>query len=141
LPIPIFDWGGAANARAQATYMQSVSTVRTSAINARSEVREAWHSYRTAYDVAKNYRDEIVPLRKFINDENLLRYNGMLIGIFELFADTRANIAAVSASIDAQRDFWLIETDLQITLTGTSPGGMASLTTSTLGGGGEAKGH
>jgi outer membrane protein, multidrug efflux system len=141
LPIPIFDWGGAANARAQATYMQSVSTVRASAINARSEVREAWHSYRTAYDVAKNYRDEIVPLRKFINDENLLRYNGMLIGIFELFSDTRANIAAVSASIDAQRDFWLIETDLQTALTGTSPSGMASLTASPSGGGGEAKGH
>jgi outer membrane protein, multidrug efflux system len=140
LPIPIFDWGGAANAKSQATYMQSVAKVRASAINARSEVREAWHSYRTAYDVAKNYRDEIVPLRKFINDENLLRYNGMLIGIFELFADTRANIAAVSASIDAQRDFWLIETDLQTALTGTSPGGMASLA-ATPAGGGEAKGH
>jgi outer membrane protein, multidrug efflux system len=140
LPIPIFDWGGAANAKSQATYMQSVAQVRASAINARSEVREAWHSYRTAYDVAKNYRDEIVPLRKFINDENLLRYNGMLIGIFELFADTRANIAAVSASIDAQRDFWLIETDLQTALTGTSPGGMASLA-ATPAGGGEAKGH
>jgi outer membrane protein TolC len=141
LPIPIFDWGGAANARAQATYMQSVSTVRASAINARSEVREAWHSYRTAYDVAKNYRDEIVPLRKFINDENLLRYNGMLIGIFELFSDTRANIAAVSASIDAQRDFWLIETDLQTALTGTSPGGMASLAAAPAGGGGNAAPH
>jgi outer membrane protein, multidrug efflux system len=105
LPIPIFDWGGAANAKSQATYMQSLAQVRASAINARSEVREAWHSYRAAHDIAKNYRDEIVPLRKFINDENLLRYNGMLIGIFELFADTRANIAAVSASIDALRDF------------------------------------
>jgi outer membrane protein, multidrug efflux system len=140
LPIPIFDWGGAANAKAQATYMQSVASVRASAINARSEVREAWHSYRTAYDVAKNYRDEVVPLRKFINDETLLRYNGMLTSIFELFSDTRANIAAVSASIDAQRDFWLIETDLQTALTGTSPGGMASLAAAPAGGG-EAKGH
>jgi outer membrane protein, multidrug efflux system len=141
LPIPIFDWGGAANAKARATYMQAVAQVRSSAINARSEVREAWHSYRSAYDVAKNYRDEIVPLRKFINDENLLRYNGMLIGIFELFADTRTNIAAVSASIDATRDFWLIETDLQTALTGTSPGGMASLTTAPAGASDEAKGH
>jgi outer membrane protein, multidrug efflux system len=141
LTIPIFDWGGAANAKSQATYMQSLAQVRASAINARSEVREAWHSYRAAHDIAKNYRDEIVPLRKFINDENLLRYNGMLIGIFELFADTRANIAAVSASIDALRDFWLIETDLQTALTGTSPGGMASLAAAPAGGGGEAKGH
>jgi outer membrane protein, multidrug efflux system len=141
LPIPIFDWGGAANARSQATYMQSVAQVRKSAITARSEAREAWHSYRTAHDIAKHYRDEIVPLRKFINDENLLRYNGMLISVFELFNDTRINIAAVSASIDALRDFWLIETDLQTTLTGTSPGGLASLQAGAAGGGAEAKGH
>ncbi len=141
LPIPLFDWGGASNARAQATYMQSVAQVRSSAINARSEVREAWHSYRTAHDIARHYRDEIVPLRKFINDESLLRYNGMLIGVFELFSDTRTNIAAVSASIDALRDFWLIETDLQTALTGTSPGGMAGLQAGAAAGGGEAKGH
>jgi outer membrane protein, multidrug efflux system len=140
LPIPLFDWGGAANARAQATYMQSVAQVRKSAITARSEAREAWHSYRTAHDIAKNYRDEIVPLRKFINDENLLRYNGMLIGVFELFSDTRTNILTVSASIDALRDFWLIETDLQTALTGTSPGGLAGLQPSAAAGG-EAKGH
>jgi outer membrane protein, multidrug efflux system len=140
LPIPLFDWGGAANARAQATYMQSVAQVRKSAITARSEAREAWHSYRTAHDIAKNYRDEIVPLRKFINDENLLRYNGMLIGVFELFSDTRTNILTVSASIDSLRDFWLIETDLQTALTGTSPGGLAGLQPSAAAGA-EAKGH
>ena len=141
LPIPIFDWGGAANARAQATYLQSVAQVRKSAITARSEAREAWHSYRTAHDIAKHYRDEIVPLRKFINDETLLRYNGMLIGVFELLSDTRTNILTVSASIDALRDFWLIETDLQTALTGTSPGGLAGLQNSAAAGGGEAKGH
>lgn len=141
LPIPLFDWGGATNARAQATYMQSVAQVHKSAITARSEAREAWHSYRTAHDIAKHYRDEIVPLRKFINDENLLRYNGMLIGVFDLITDTRTNIMAVSASIDALRDFWLIETDLQTALTGTSPGGLSGLQASAIGGGAEPKGH
>ena len=34
------------------------------AINARSEAREAYQSYRTAFDLAQHYRDEIVPLRK-----------------------------------------------------------------------------
>lgn len=141
LPIPIFDWGGAANARAQATYMQSVARVRDTAVTARSEAREAWHSYRTAHDVAKHYRDEIVPLRKFINDESLLRYNGMLIGVFELLSETRTNIAAVNSSIDALRDYWLVETDLHTALTGTSPGGMAGLQAAEAGGGGGAAPH
>ena len=78
IPLPIFDWGGARNARSKAMYLQSAARVREVAVKARSEAREAYHGYRTAYDLATHYRDEVVPLRKFINDELVLRYNGML---------------------------------------------------------------
>jgi outer membrane protein, multidrug efflux system len=142
LPLPIFDWGGASNARAQGVYLQSVARVRQTAINARSEAREAYHGYRTAYDVAVHYRDEVVPLRKFINDEVLLRYNGMLSSVFDLLGDMRTQIMAVNGAIEAQRDFWLADADLQTTLTGTSPGGLSSMKTTASGGGGESKaGH
>ncbi len=127
LPIPLFDWGSASNARAQGVYLQSVARVRETAINARSEAREAYHGYRTAYDVAVHYRDEVVPLRKFINDEVLLRYNGMLTGVFDLLADMRTQIMAVNGAIEAQRDFWLADADLQTTLSGTSAGGLSSM--------------
>jgi multidrug efflux system outer membrane protein len=140
LPLPVFDWGGAGNARAQGQYMQSVARVRETAIQARSEARESYHAWRTAHDLALHYRDEVVPLRKFINNELLLRYNGMLASVFELLADTRTSIAAVNASIEAQRDFWLADTDLQTTLTGTSAG-MAPLATGAAAGGSDAKGH
>jgi outer membrane protein, multidrug efflux system len=141
LPIPIFDWGGASTTRAQSVYMQSVARVRQTAVNARSEAREAYHGYRTAYDVAVHYRDEVVPLRKFINDEVLLRYNGMLASVFDLLGDMRTQIMAVNGAIEAQRDFWLADADLQTTLTGTSAGGLAGMKAST-GGGSEAKaGH
>ncbi|MDP3606513.1 MAG: TolC family protein [Polaromonas sp.] len=140
LPLPIFDWGGASNARAQGQYMQSVARVRETAIQARSEARESYHAWRTAHDLAMHYRDEVVPLRKFINNELLLRYNGMLASVFDLLADTRTSIAAVNASIEAQRDFWLADTDLQTTLTGTSAG-MAPLAAGVAAGGSEAKGH
>jgi outer membrane protein, multidrug efflux system len=141
LPIPIFDWGGANNARAQGVYMQSVARVRQTAVNARSEAREAYHGYRTAYDLAVHYRDEVVPLRKFISDEVFLRYNGMLLSVFDLLGDMRSNIMAVNSAIEAQRDFWLADADLQTTLTGTSAGGLSGMKAS-AGGGGEAKaGH
>ena len=140
LPLPIFDWGQARNARAQAVYMQSVARVREVGVLARSEARASYHGYRTAYDLARYYRDEIVPLRKFINDEVLLRYNGMIVGIFELLADARTNVMAVNASIEAQRDFWLADTDLQTSLSGTSPGSLSKMQ-ATAAAGGEAKGH
>lgn len=116
--IPLFDWSGARVARAEAIYLQSVHRVAEIAINARSEVREAYLGYRSAYDIACHYRDEIVPTAKRISDENLLRYNGMLIGVFELLADARSQIGAVNASILALRDFWTAEADLQMALIG-----------------------
>ena len=129
LPLPIFDWGGARNARAQALYLQSAARVRDVAVRARSEAREAYRGYRTAYDLARHYRDEVVPLRKFINDELVLRYSGMLVSVWDLLADTRAQTLSINSAMEAQRDFWLAEADLQTALSGTSPGAMAILKT------------
>ena len=138
LPLPIFDWGGARNARSKAMYLQSTARVREVAVRARSEAREAYHGYRTAYDLARHYRDEVVPLRKFINDEIVLRYNGMLASVWDLLADTRSQVMSINSAIEAQRDFWLAEADLQTTLTGTSAGGLASMKAGSGGMGGEA---
>ena len=138
LPLPIFDWGGARNARAKAMYLQSAARVREVAVKARSEAREAYHGYRTAYDLALHYRDEIVPLRKFINDELVLRYNGMLASVWDVLADTRSQVMSINSAIEAQRDFWLAEADLQTTLTGTSAGGLTAMRASAGGMGGAA---
>ena len=127
LGLPIFDFGGARVARAERLYMQAVSRTIETAVDARSEVREAYSSYRTAFDLAKHYRDEIVPLRKQISEEVLLRYNGMLMSVFELLADSREQVAAVNGYIDSLRDFWMAESDLQMALTGRSPGTIQTL--------------
>ena len=118
LELPIFDWGSARVARGEATYMQAVHRTADIAVRARSQVREAYSGYRTAYDLAKHYRDEVVPLRKRISDEVLLRYNGMLASVFELLSDSRDQIRSVNAAIEAQRDFWIAETELQAAING-----------------------
>jgi outer membrane protein, multidrug efflux system len=138
LPLPVFDLGGARNARAQAMVQQSTARVRDMAVKARSEAREAYHGYRTAYDLARHYRDEIVPLRKFINDELVLRYNGMLASVWDVLADTRVQVMSINSAIEAQRDFWLAEADLQTVLTGTSPGSLSGMRASGAAMGGEA---
>ena len=116
--LPLFDWGGARVARAEAVYMQSVHLAAEVAINARSEVREAYTGYRSAYDIARHHLQEIVPLRQRISEENQLRYNGMLIGVFELLADARSQITSVNAAIQAKRDFWIAQADLEMALIG-----------------------
>lgn len=117
--LPLFDWGDARVAKAEAVYMQAINRAAETAINARSEVRGAYANYRTSYDIARHFRDEIVPLKKRISEENQLRYNGMLIGVFELLADARSQITSVSGYIEALRDFWLAQADLDMALIGT----------------------
>jgi len=123
LELPMFDFGSARVARAEATYMQSMNRTAAVAIKARSEVRESYSAYRTSYDVAKHFRDEVVPLRKRISEENLLRYNGMLASVFDLLSDSKDQVTGVVGAVEALRDYWLAETNLQTAVTGRSPSG------------------
>ena len=123
ISIPIFDWGDAKLKRAESIYMQSVHRTAQVAVTAQSEVRESYQAYRTAYDLARHYRDEVMPLRKRIAEENVLRYNGMLIGVFELLADAREQVASVNAYLESLRDFWLAQTDFDLAQNGVGPNG------------------
>jgi outer membrane protein TolC len=141
LALPVFDWGGARNARAQGIYLQSAARVREVAVKARSEAREAYQGWRSAYALARHYRDEVVPLRKRISEEVLLRYNGMLMSTWDLLADMRAQVLGVNNALEAQRDFWLADADLHTALTGTSPGALAGLSGASAAMSSESKGH
>ncbi len=121
LEVPIFDWGTARVAKAEAQYMQAVNRIAQRAVEARSEVREAYATYRIAWDTSRHYRDEIVPVRKRISEENLLRYNGMLLSVFELLADAREQVMAVNGYIESLRNYWLAETELRAALGGRLP--------------------
>ncbi|RSZ36101.1 MULTISPECIES: TolC family protein [unclassified Variovorax] len=141
LPIPIFDWGQSRNGRAEAQYLQSAARVRDVGVLAASEAREAWQGWNTAYALARRYRDDVLPLRKKVNEEMVLRYNGMLASVWELLGETRASMLAVNAGIEAQRDFWLADTDLQLVLTGSSPGAMTAPQTAAAGDAPATGGH
>ena len=140
ISVPIFDFGEARVAKAEHLYMRAVHRATETAIDARSEVREAYLGYRTAYDVAKRYRDEIVPLRRTISEEMLLRYNGMLVSVFELLADAREQSAGITAAIAAQRDFWQADIGLEVALYGLSAAPV-TLIQSTPSAGGQAAGE
>ena len=76
---------------------------------------------------------EKLKLHEFIYDETVLRYNGMLSSAWELLSEAGNKAQAAMDVINAQRDFWLVESDLQWVLQGGEPTSFVS-----LGGGGEA---
>lgn len=121
LEIPLFDWGSARVAKSEAIYMQAVNKVAQTAVEARSEARQSYLDYRSSYDLAKHYRDKVIPLRKKISDETMLRYNGMLLSVFELLADSREQAAAVNGYIDALKEYWIAQTNLEAALGGRMP--------------------
>lgn len=116
--IPIYDFGEARVRLAEETYMQAVNRLIERAVNVRAEAREAYQAYRGAYDIAKHYEREILPLRKIISEETLLNYNAMIRDVFALLTDARARISANVQSIEAQRDFWLAAVDLHTAVVG-----------------------
>lgn len=136
--LPLFDWSGARMAGNQARYMQQLQRTAEVAINARSQVREGYQAYRNAWDVAAHYRDEIVPLRKRISEENMLLYNGMFIGVFDLLADAREQIATVNRYLQAQADFWVAQSEFDLVRYGPvqpSQASSVSITTASPAGG------
>ena len=114
--IPVFDTGEARVTTAREIYMRAINRLAERSVNARSEARIAYATYRATYDIARYYQGRIVPLRRQISDEVLLRYNGMLIDVFEVLVDARERINANIATLDALRDFYLADADLQSAL-------------------------
>lgn len=116
--VPIFDWGAARVVRAESIYMQAVNQLSAAAIDARSEVRESYFRYRSSYDIARHYQNEIVPISKRILEEKQLRYNGMLVSVFDLLAEARSQVVSVNSYIESLRDFWLAQSNMQMSLIG-----------------------
>jgi outer membrane protein TolC len=132
LQIPMFDFGEVRLRQAEAAYMQAANRLFELAVNVRSQARDAYRAYRSAYDIADHYRREVLPLRKIISDETLLRYNAMLIDVFALLAEARQRINATTAAIEARRDFWLAATDLGVAVAGGGAGSGTSAPARTI---------
>jgi len=104
---------------------QAASVVDAPQTRQTPEASEAHFAYRAAYDLAVYYRDNVVPLHQLIHEEMVLRYSGMLVSVWELLAETREQVLATNNALEAQRDFWLAEADLQTALSGTSAAALA----------------
>ena len=120
LSLPIFDTGEARTRLAREQYMRSLNLLAAKAVNARSEARIAYEVYRGTYDIAKFYRDRVLPLRGVVSKEIALRYNNsvlvsesMRVDLFKFLVDARARIDANASALDARRDFLLAAADLQ----------------------------
>src|SRR5882757_2067419 len=139
--IPIFDGGEVRVRQAAETYNQAFNLLTEKAVNVRSEARDAFRVYRSTYDIAGHYQREVLPLRKIISDEMQLRFSSMQVDVFALLTEARQRIAALRAAIEAKREFWLAQSELQTAVNGggrsdTQQETRSSITAQATGGGG-----
>jgi outer membrane protein TolC len=140
--VPLFDFGEARLREAEQTYMQAVNRLAEKAVNVRSEARDTYHNYRSTYDIAAHYQREVLPLRKIVSDEMMLRYGAMQVDVFPLLTEARQRIAANAAAVEAQRNFWLASTDLSAAIIGGGAAASSEDTSSmTMPAAGGATGH
>lgn len=123
--IPIFDTGKARLRKAELAYMRAANQFAEKAVNVRSDARSAYEAYRSNYEIARHYRNSVVPLRTKIEEESLLTYNGMITNTFELLTDTRDKINSILLSVSAKRDFWLADANLAPAIYGGGTGEVA----------------
>ena len=116
--VPLYDFGRARVREAEQRYLEAVNTLGALAVNARSEAREAYGTYRSTYAIAARYEREVLPLRRTITEETELQYNAMQVDAFVLLEAARANATAKVAAIAAKRNFWLAYTELSVATLG-----------------------
>ena len=121
--IPVFDGGEVRARQAAETYNIAFNRLTERAVTVRSEARDAYRSYRAAYDIAGHYAREVLPLRQIISEEMQLRYSSMQVDIFALLVEARQRLASRRAAIDAVRDFFLADAGLSAAINGGVVGG------------------
>nr|WP_110754049.1 TolC family protein [Phyllobacterium leguminum] len=139
--IPIFDLGETKTRQARETYMQAVNRLLEKAVNVRSQARSAYLTYRGTYDIARQYQNSILPLRRTVNEQAMLEYNGMLIDEFELLTTARESIASNVAAINAKRDFFIADVDFETAIIGGGGSAGEAGEGAVVAAGGESGGH
>lgn len=118
IQLPLFDWGGGRREAFSADLLAKANTLESIMRNVDSSLREHYTNYRTAYDIANHYQSEVIPMLNALTEQNTQRYNGMLIGTFELLEDARNQVRSIESSIDASANFLKAQLALEAAILG-----------------------
>ena len=106
VPIPIFNQGQPASARANARMRQAEERYLALAADIRSDVRAARDKLLLSRREVEYFKSTALPTRTRVTEESQLEYNAMQIGPFQLLQAKQEEVKTGADSVEAVRDYW-----------------------------------
>jgi outer membrane protein TolC len=125
IEIPLFDFGQARVAEAEQRYLQAANKLAEMAVNARSEAREAYHTYRGTHDLARVHQKQIAPMGRLAGIQSTARASDQAAPP-EPAPDMPGWMSRNIKAIEARCDFWIADTDLVASWSGARSNGRLS---------------
>jgi outer membrane protein, heavy metal efflux system len=113
LSVPLWNRGQGTRVRAWAELRRLQHEHAALTLQVRAAAQAARARLESAHDRAATLRDHVVPLRERLLQEALLQYNAMNLSPFELLVIRRGMFEAEERLLDATRDFWLAQTQVE----------------------------
>jgi outer membrane protein, heavy metal efflux system len=113
IELPIFNQGQARIARSEATLRQAQKKFEALVVEVRSQVRGLRDELESKREIARYYQDVLLPDEARIVKQNILNYNAMAIGNFELFTAKTEEAQTERESIDARKEYWITRAELE----------------------------
>jgi len=122
LSLPLFDWGqgkrGTAHARLSAVqYRYAAAEIAT-----RAAARAAAARAVAAHERVTRIQTKILPLRRQLLAQAMRRYNAMTLDVFQLLILRREQASSEERYIDALRDYFIAQSDVDQLRAGALPG-------------------
>lgn len=102
--------------RAEASLLRAAS-------ERRSMARQAWAELQARHASALHAQNVVAQLQAALEQETVLRYNGMLQSSWDLLASARERMQSLDAALQARRDYWRAHADWQALLNGAGYAG------------------
>ena len=121
VPVPLFDQGNAAVARAHALLRQRVALHDALVVDAHADVRLRLGLLAAARMRAQQLRTVVLPLRRRMVEETQKHVSAMDLSVFVLLQARQAEIDAGRGYLNSLRDYWIARAELERATGGRLP--------------------
>jgi len=127
VPIPIFNQGQPASARAGAKMRQAEQRYLALAAEQRYLALAARDKMLLSRRQVEYFKSTALPTRTRVTEESQLEYNAMQIGPFQLLQAKQEEVKTGAESVEALRDYWVARAELEKAVGGSLSGKFISL--------------